>query len=321
MSKIRVTKSAVVKNVSARRKASGKLWIMAVDPFTEFDLKALKSFTYPLAEKAGAQVQATYVLAPASLNWSGDFNPPWMKKYVPVSEASLADALQGDPVTWKVVTCKESGQRASVNALLSHAKKAKAECIVLSTHARKGLERWALGSFAETLMLASKIPLIVVNPSYSVPSAIQKILVPTDLSKRSEKFVLSLTRFAKSVGAEMILYYKQPDPLDPIVQQGVYALGGGWVSVQSYMDEELSAKTKQLQKLESVISSKGVPVRHIVETSPTALVESINKAATDHGCDLTAVLTHAGALTAALLGSVARGLVRHSPVPVFVQRE
>ena len=306
------------KNVS-RGKNRGKIWVMAVDPFNDSAIAPLWNLVQPLAEKSGAQVQAAYVLAPSSFNWTGEFSGPWMKKYIPIAIDKLNSALPKD-IKKKVIPSSDSGQRSAVKSLIAHATKMNADCIVISTHGRKGIERVALGSFAETLILTSKIPVMVLNPSAKVPSRVRKILVPTDLSKRSERFVTAIADYAKELNAEVVLYHKQPDPLDPIIQQGVYSLGGGWVSVQSYIDEELEQKNKQIERLEREIRKRDVPVSHVLDSSPGGLIESIERAAEDSGADMISVLTQSGSWSAALLGSVARGLVRSSPVPVLVKR-
>ena len=76
-------------------------------------------------------------------------------------------------------------------------KKVKADCLVISTHARTGLERLAMGSFAETVILTSAVPVLVLNPANKVPVSVRKILVPTDLSKKSEKYLTTMERLRK----------------------------------------------------------------------------------------------------------------------------
>jgi nucleotide-binding universal stress UspA family protein len=307
------------KNVSGR-KGRGKNWVMAVDPFAGFDLNPILRFAKHTADQAGATLDIVYILAPAGLNWTGEFSGPWIKRYKPIAEEKLNEVVGELDVKRKVLTCKEAGQREAVKTLLTFAKKIHADCIFISTHARRGLERMAMGSFAESLVLSSKIPVMVMNPQRDIPEEVHKILVPTDLEKYSARFVAKVADYALQFGAEIVLYYKQPDPLDPIVQQGVYTLGGGWISVQSFVVEELQRKTKLIEKLELMLRKRGVQVSHILDSTPGDLIESIDKAAHDTGADLVSLRTEAGKWTATLLGSVARGLVRQSSVPVLVQR-
>lgn len=311
---------AQTRKLVSKPKLLGKNWVMAVDPFSDLDMKPLIQLVKPLAESSGAQLHAIYIMAPAALNWTGDFSGPWRKKYVPIAEAKLKEFFAGTGIPTSVVNCKDSGQSAVVKSLLGHAKKMKADRLVISTHARKGLERLTMGSFAESVIVASKVPVLVVNPSQRLPKVVRKILVPTDLSKKNAKFVTEVAAYAKRLGAEVVLFHKQPDPLDPIVQQGVYSLGGGWVSVQNFMEEESTERNRQIAKIEGELRRKDINVSHVYDTSPAGLIESINKAASDSGADMISVMTSSGKWAAGILGSVARGLVRNAHRPLLVQR-
>jgi len=309
---------SVSKKVSKVAKSRRKIWLMAVDPFAGFDLKPVLKFARQTAERSNAEIHVAYVLAPAGLNWTGEFSGPWFKKYSPVAEQKLDEVL-GTEIPRKVLLCKESGQRAAARILLGYATRIKADSILISTHARRGLERMALGSFAETLIMMSKVPVIVTNPNRAVPQSVRRILVPTDLGKGSAKYINAVADYAKQMDAEVVLYYKQPDPLDPIIQQGVYSLGGGWVSLQAFVDDELKRKTKEIEKIENQLRKKNVPVSHVLDSAPGDLIDSIDRAARETNSDMVSVYTQAGAFAASVLGSVARGLVRHSSVPVLVR--
>ena len=314
------------KKITTRKKVplsreGGKKWVLAIDPFSDLSLESLKEFALPLAQAHKAKLIVVYVLAPASFNWTGDFSGPWISKYKPLSEEKLNQSFMDHPEVQKIVlTCRKAGLRESARTLLTFARKCKAERVILATHARHGVERWAMGSFAETVILSAKVPVMVVNPSHHLPQVVHRILVPTDLTPPSQRHALETAEVARNIDAEIVLFYKQPDPLDPIIQQGVYSLGGGWVSVQSFIEEEMAAKDKALLDLENRIAKKGVSVRHLVDTSPESLVDSINSAVRSTSADMVSVLTRTGSVAATLLGSVARGLVRSSAVPLLVRR-
>lgn len=313
------TQARVRKKVSSLSK-NGKIWVMAVDPFSQMNLRPLWESVESLSEKFNATVKVAYVLSPAGLNWTGEFSGPWFKKYGPLAEAKLASVFPDSELEQHVLKCETSGQAAAAECLFKFAKKQKAECLVLSTHGRKGVERITMGSFAETVINVSPLEVLTLNPAHKIPTRIDKILVPTDLAKASEKYVLEMGEFARPLGAEVIIYHKQPDPLDPIIQQGVYSLGGGWVSLQSFFESELQAKSDQLVKLEKKLETKGIKVSHVFDTSPQSLIDSIQHTALQMKADMVSVLTRSGPWRASLLGSVARGLVREMKIPVLVRR-
>jgi nucleotide-binding universal stress UspA family protein len=321
MTKKRKTGTVATKKSTRSRRKSGKNWLVAVDPFTDIDLTAWLDFAEASATAAGASLYAAYVLAPESFNWTGEFSGPWMKKYKPIAEEKMRGLLEGrGGIRSTVVPCREPGLRASVRTLFRFAQKLKAECIVLSTHARTGIERWSAGSFAETLMLASKVPLLIVNPAHPPPERVRRLLVPIDLDQSSDKYALAAAEFARGLGAEVVLFHKQPDPMEPLIQQGIYTFGGGWVSVPDFIEADLSAKSRRLKRLAAKVEKKGVITHHSIDSSGRGLIEAIAAAVKEHQADVVSVFTRAGPWSAVLLGSVARALVRASEVPVLVCR-
>lgn len=301
-------------------KARGKICLIAVEPFQSAGLQPLVKLAKSFSESLRAHVEAAYVLAPASMNWTGDFSGPWVKRYLPIAKAKLKEVLPSEVAGQHVLVCKAAGQRAAVKTLVQFAQRKKVGCLVIATHQRSSLERWALGSFAESLILVANVPVLVVNPTQTLSSAVRKILMPVDLGPRCEKSVAVVAAMAKTLKAEVVLYHRQDDPLAPIVQQGVYTLGGGWMSLQSYGEDEHYAKTKRLEKLVAILQRSQVKASHVLDSAPGGLVEGIQRAAKDSGADLISIFTQAGAVGAVVLGSVARGLVRSSAVPILVQR-
>lgn len=308
---------------SARRETKRTTkWLFAVDPFSDLNYKAVTNFLQTAAASAGAEVYGAYVLAPEPLNWTGDFSGAWLKRYKPVAESQAEEFSAKLGIEVEVVPSRKAGLKHTVETLVKYAEKIGATCIVVCTHGRSGLERWVLGSFAESVLLTSKIPVVALNPTQPMPKEIGKIFVPTDLSPKSVKFILKVAEFATVVGASVKLFFRQPDPLDPMIQQGVYAVGGGWVSVQAYLDEGYQEDKKKLAKICEGIRKRGIDCDTLtaVAQGSSSLVNTIEESAQQHGADLIAVLTQSGPVAATLLGSVARGLVRTSPIPVLIYR-
>lgn len=92
------------------------------------------------------------------------------------------------------------------------------------------------------------------------------------------------------------------------------------MSIQSFVEAELRQKQKEVDRVEAGLRKKGIQVTHVLESSPGDLIEGVNAAAKSAGADIIYVHTKAGSLAARLLGSVARGLVRHAELPVLVHR-
>ena len=64
----------------------------------------------------------------------------------------------------EVITAVED-DRSVAEGIRSYAAEAEADCIVVGTHGRTGLDRYLLGSVTETLIRTSPVPVMVVPPS------------------------------------------------------------------------------------------------------------------------------------------------------------
>lgn len=309
------------KKVSVRKSALRRRWLVAIDPFSDLSVgSSLKSLRDQAAEQ-GAELVAAYVLAPASLNWTGDFSGAWQKRYQPMAQEQMAKSLSSLGIKGEVLVGTKSGTRSAVDVLLKHARKIKADRIVVASHARRGIERWILGSFAETIILSSKIPVEVFHPEMNLKPHVSRIIVPVDIDGKNGKTIKAVTAMAKAAKSEVVLFYKEPNPLDPIVQQGVYALGGGWVSLQSYLDDAAAKTSKKLKLIADQMNKSGACTSYETDSSVLDLVSAIVDCAKRKSADLIVVSTKSGPVGAAVLGSVARGLVRHGDFPILVVRD
>ncbi len=300
------------------------LW--ALDPFSGLDsIKRKQSQLIRfLLEKEKLSAEAVYVLSPESLNWTGDFSGAWLSNFRPQVEQKMRDQLES--LGWsnqhnmkiKILAGKKPSLRSDVKRVLTYAKTQKATYLVLGTHARQGLARMLMGSFAETAMLYSKTPLILMNPESHQVDAVKKLLVPTDLSSGSKKLWLRAIKKAKLWGAELILFHKVPEPIEPAIQSGVTALGGGWVSVQQYLNEQTEKSEKTLKQMVAKAKEAGVMANYEMDQSPGFIVDSICKVAEGKSVSMIVMGSEAGPVSALMLGSVARQVIRQSPVPVWV---
>ncbi len=300
------------------------LW--ALDPFSGLDSVKRKQSQLIrfLLEKEKLTGEAVYVLSPESLNWTGDFSGAWLNNFKPQVEAKMREQL--DALGWsgqhqmklKIIPGKKPSLRSDVKRMLNYAKAQKATYLVLGTHARQGLARMLMGSFAETAMLYSKTPLILMNPESHQVDEIKKVFVPTDLSSGSKKLWTRVVKKAKSWNAEVVLFHKVPEPIEPAIQSGVTALGGGWVSVQHYLKEQTEQSEKTLESMVAKAKAAGVSATYQLDQAPGFIVDSICKAAESSGASMVVMGSEAGPVSALMLGSVARQVIRQSPVPVWV---
>ena len=210
------------------------------------------------------------------------------------------------------VMCDEYSQRKSVTTLLDYAKEKNAGLIALNTHARKGLNRMMLGSFAETLMLQSSIPLLIVNPKTKVPTKIKTIFFPTDLSAASHQGFRAILPIAKRLKAQIIFYHKVeyviPETYSMVYQTAAYA---------KYLDEDVKVRRKQAETWAKQATVAGVKATLVFDQSPNFVTQAILKSASKHKADLITIVSTSGTASTTLLGSITRQVVREAKVPVW----
>lgn len=203
----------------------------------------------------------------------------------------------------------------SVETLLRHAQRTGASVIAVSTHARTRLLRLALGSFAETLLLRSEIPTLVVNPDVSTARArpLRRLLFPTDFSEGSRRAFREVLSLARRRAARVTLLY-QFEYLAPETAGQIH----GSAIHQRFFEADLAAKRTTAESWAKAAARAGVPVDVILSQEPGFVPDAILATAARSKAGLIAMASQSGAVAATLLGSVVRRIVREAPCPVWV---
>ena len=168
--------------------------IWAIDAFHEnpkIQLRALQSF---LKMSGG---EGTAIIQPVAALHPGDFDPvthTFPKNWRDIASKALGNiidlldiVLRAGVLPARLVKVDEPSVTASVDSLIRFAMEENASLILVSSRARKGIDRIVLGSFAETLVLRSPIPVFVANPTTKAHQKLTTILYPTDFSAASKK--------------------------------------------------------------------------------------------------------------------------------------
>ncbi|MCB0343048.1 MAG: universal stress protein [Pseudobdellovibrionaceae bacterium] len=305
-------------------KNSLKKVVWAVDPFSEMDETWMRAeqVLSKVCEFSNCNVVPTYVLGADSLHWIGNVMPPNVDHFVPLAEKALGDMSEqsslknlAEPV---VVVNHENSRRFDIKALLSFAKNEGADLIVLNTHAREGVARFFMGSFAESTLLKSDVPLLFVSPKTAPLGNIEKVLFPTDFSEASKSTLDKFVDQYAGVVKEIVLLNKIPHPVDAFVQTGVATVGGGWVSVEQFMTSEIEERTKAAEAMAKKMATDSLKVSVEIDDSPGQVVDVILETAKKHKCHMIAMSAESGLLSSIVIGSVARGVIREAEMPVWV---
>jgi nucleotide-binding universal stress UspA family protein len=191
--------------------------------------------------------------------------------------------------------------------------------IVMSTHGRSGIARWAFGSVTDKVLQTTTNPLLLVRSSDKPVSdseiALKSIIVPLDGSELAEQVLPYVTYLAKALDLNVILlrvtpsageYYRlmdfPPPPDDDLPEQ---------------MDAEALAYLEDQGKK---IRDKGISrvETHLSHGPPAIAVADFAKETTN---SLVAMTTHGrSGIGRWLLGSVADRVVRNCGDPVLLIR-
>lgn len=138
----------------------------------------------------------------------------------------------------------------------------------------------------------------------------KRILVPTDGSERSVKAVEGAARFARPLGATLVVM--------TVVEP--YSAEYRPESIEQY-DERVTAEAEErLEAARKIAVAAGVEVKTVMVKSFSP-AEAIIEQAEKNGCDIIFMASHGRkGIAAVLLGSETQKVLTHSHFPVMVYR-
>ena len=132
------------------------------------------------------------------------------------------------------------------------------------------------------------------------------ILVPTDGSERSVKAVEGAARFARPLGATLVVM--------SVVEPYSYT------NLAEYRPESTAEAEERLEAARKIAVAAGVEVKTVMVKSFSP-AEAIIEQAEKNGCDIIFMASHGRkGIAAVLLGSETQKVLTHSHFPVMVYR-
>lgn len=297
----------------------------AFDPYVEnYDVwKGTLGFFEFLAQGKELKVTPVYVLAQDMLRWVSNVTPPQLKHIEPTIRESInkkVGELNRPFLSEPAIVLAEGFEKSEdVEALDAYLESSGHDFIAFNTHQRHGLSRLFLGSFTESFLSHSHSPTIVIPPALTFAEKLDRVVVPTTFSDGEKPFLDLLLSDKLGLFNEVIFYSKIFHPVDAFAQSVSTALGGGWVSLESYSQEVKSQREQAGEEWKALVSSKGLKATVIIDDSSKDFVEGLNYWVKDKQADLVAMPTFASGWEASLLGSSAREVLRNSKVPMIIK--
>jgi nucleotide-binding universal stress UspA family protein len=205
------------------------------------------------------------------------------------------------------------------SSIVEYAAQNPAAIIAMATHGRSGLNRWLLGSVAEKVLRSTSNPLLLIR---SMPTAvteqqvsIQSIMVPLDGSALAESVLPPVSKLAKKLYAEMVLFRAYNIP------PGFYEAGGGFaIDLDRLLAQTEADVLTYLEEKKAALKKAGVGSVTIASRQGYDADEIINYAG-NRPDRLIAMCSHGrSGVRRWAVGSVAETVVRHCSSPVLVFR-
>jgi len=211
----------------------------------------------------------------------------------------------------------------AVKLLALAGKRGAYEMMVVGTQGRSGVSRLITGSVAEELIRRSRIPVLTVGPkaqekfSGFLQGDKIKILVPTSLTKNSERAEAYAASLAKRMGAEIVLTYSLYDGLHPAIQS-LFALPDPTAELAGLIHDLKKNSLKALTKKVEAFRKKGVAATTILDHGYHSAEDAILRESKKIGASFLVMGTHGRSLlSGAFFGRTARGVILGAEVPVI----
>lgn len=213
----------------------------------------------------------------------------------------------------RVITALEDGVVAPT--LRDYAKRFKVDLIIMSSHARGGLSRIALGSVADYLIRRADVPVLIVKPPVTLfgggpGETFNRIVVPLDGSALAEQILPQVAALASCLNATVSLLHV----LTPLTysQKEIMQPGLPW------WDTDIATADEYLTRTASYLTESGLSVSKDVvlsEDIPSAILDYASRSR----ADLIAIASSgAGGVGRFVFGSVADEITRKSQTSLLV---
>lgn len=282
-----------------------------------------------LARAAGGSLLLVRVISPP-INYSGGFSPvPLMTEQIIESEMAGATdyltAVAARPILAGMAITTEVLLGFPAHQLSEAAQAHGSDLIVLCTHGRTGLIRWALGSVAHTLVHQSTVPLLVLRQEHALAHVETArpfcTLVPLDGSELAEAALAPGLAVTEALAASEwgALHLVQ------VVKAFQSTAEEGFVS-------ELNEEARRLarsylataaERLESQMTGQRLAVTSSVEVASdvASALLGVAEQADPGACDLIAISTHGrSGLQRWVMGSVTQRLLDTTHLPMLIVR-
>lgn len=285
---------------------------------------------FNFAEQCSFRTQMASVVSPDLLSWPAHFDDEWGNEFMRLAKRIASENLKEfeDRSTElsELILQTVNSRKHSVRAIIDFAKTTDAGMIAAITHLPEHLDDPKThhekllsfpGSFVETLVAESQLPVLVVNSQSDPVQKFRKILVPTDFSKAARYDFGNIVQLAKTLNAEILLIHVLTIPEGMTLMEGV-GLAGGWPRIEDFMKNVETESKEKSREILLYARNENIKIEFKLIRNRARLSQVILDQALESKSDLIAMTNQTGPIASLILGSVTRQLMRSSQLPVLV---
>lgn len=302
--------------------------IWAVDAFE--DNRALNQkmaeFITVLHEATQADVEPLYLLRENEIVLPTYEVPSWVTDHSRTAESLFREVLADYNLPFlhpaKVIPHASQSHAGAAETLSQYAIKSKADLIVVGSHSREGFQRFLLGSFAESLLLQSEIPVCIIGSHTTKTKNSRTILFPTEFGEHSKDSYRHILDLAKKIHSSILLLHAIEHPIESFFEletrPRVYNYKGKMLTLEQIVENQIESQAHKAQTWVDWAQKEGVTAHFFIDSSFKAIDDLVLDAVKTHNIDLIAMEAQSGPMSAALLGSFTRNIARKASCPVYV---
>jgi len=274
-----------------------------------------------LQENTGAEITPTYIIGSEITDWVAHsvpnqgidiFNAVTKSCEEKLKELEVSDKFKPTEVFRSSAFSKREDSLTMLDNMGGF------DLLLVDTHARRGIKRLFMGSFAENIMLKSKKPVLFMSPHTEKTLGSEKTLFPTGFTKSSKEVFVKFLNSPLNMAKEIVLYSKVIHPATAFVSGTSVMFGGDAIFMDKVFAEERGKREDEALKWKALAEGAGFKFKFILDETPAPIADSILEVASNESCHLIAMSSLSGELETVFVGSETREVVRQSTIPVLV---
>lgn len=215
------------------------------------------------------------------------------------------------------VVTQAGGRKKEIEALLKFAKEQDAEVIALISQGKSTLDKMVLGSFSESLLLKSEVPILFVGDKSDTIKRENKVIFLTDFSDASWRAFVLLLRQMQDRKPEIVIF--NAIPLPQFVQSSpIYAHAMNLLP-DAYWEEQKLLAEQEAMKFQHLATMNGYQSRIVIANQVASIDRSIRQLLSIENVKFIAMASVSNSLQRFLVGSVSRSILRDRIIrPVWI---